>query len=53
MPVGVEPVLKHPNPNAPFIIQVDVSDVAVGAILLQKNEQGVLQSCTYTSKKTH
>lgn len=34
-----EPILK---PNAPFVIQVDGSDVAVGIVLLQKNDQGIL-----------
>lgn len=39
-----EPVLKHPDPT-PFVIQDDASDVAVGAVLLQKNSQGRIQPC--------
>lgn len=46
-----ELVLKHPNPEEPFIIQADASDVVVGAMLLQKNREGKLQPCTYTSHK--
>lgn len=46
-----EPVLKHPYPNTPFVIQADASDVAIGAVLLQKNQQGTLQlPCAYASK---
>lgn len=47
---AAKPILKHPDPNTPFVIQVDATHVAVGAVLLQKNEQGVLQPCAYTSK---
>lgn len=48
---AVEPVLKHPNPNKLFVIQADVSDITVHAVLLQKIQQGLLQPCAYTSKK--
>lgn len=48
---AAEPVLKHPDLNDPFVIQADTSNVAVGAALLQKNEQDDLQPCTYTSRK--
>lgn len=48
---AAEPVLKHLDPNAPFVIQADASDVAVRAVLLQKNKQGALQPCAYTSQK--
>lgn len=46
-----EPVLKHTNPEEPFIIQVNASNMAVGSVLLQKNRKGKLQPCTYTSQK--
>ncbi|XP_026578567.1 KAT8 regulatory NSL complex subunit 1-like, partial [Pseudonaja textilis] len=46
-----ELVLKHPDPEQPFIIQADASDMAVGAVLLQRNDQGNLQPCAYTSHK--
>lgn len=48
---AAEPVLKHRDPNTPFIIQADACDVAVGAVLLQRNEQGTLEPCAYTSQK--
>ncbi|XP_013928973.1 PREDICTED: ferric-chelate reductase 1, partial [Thamnophis sirtalis] len=34
-----EPVLKHPDMDAAFVVQADASDVAVGAMLLQANGQ--------------
>ncbi|XP_039219686.1 uncharacterized protein LOC120317288 [Crotalus tigris] len=37
---STEPVLRHPDPEKPFVIQADASDVAIGAILLQKNPEG-------------
>ncbi|KAK9401814.1 hypothetical protein NXF25_010170 [Crotalus adamanteus] len=46
-----EPVLRHPDPSVPFVVQVDASDVAVGAVLLQKNDSRALQPCAYTSRK--
>lgn len=48
---AADPVLKHPNPDAPFEIQVDASNMAVRVALLQEKPQGILQSCAYTSKK--
>lgn len=44
---AVELVLKHSNLDEPVVIQADVSDVAVGAVLLQKNAKRELQPCTY------
>ncbi|KAK9401689.1 hypothetical protein NXF25_010045 [Crotalus adamanteus] len=46
-----EPILIHPDPGRPFVVQADASDVAIGAILLQRNTDGLLQPCAYTSKK--
>lgn len=48
---AAEAVLKYPNPEELFAIQVDASNVVVGAVLLQKNKEGKLQPCTYTSEK--
>ncbi|XP_013927877.1 PREDICTED: stomatin-like protein 2, mitochondrial, partial [Thamnophis sirtalis] len=39
-----ESVLKHPDMDAPFVVQADASDVAVGAVLLQANSQGLSSS---------
>lgn len=48
---SAEPVLNHPGPEKPFVIQADASDVAVGAVLPQKNAKGDLQHCAYMSCK--
>ncbi|XP_060539362.1 queuine tRNA-ribosyltransferase catalytic subunit 1 isoform X1 [Pantherophis guttatus] len=48
---AAEPILKHPDMEEPFVVQADTSDVAVGAVLLQKNAEGKLQPCAYTSRK--
>lgn len=45
-----ELVLRQPNPDPPFVIQADVSDVAVGAVLLQEKPQGILQLYANNSK---
>lgn len=44
-------LLKHPNPEEPLVIQVDTNDMAIGAVLLQRNEEGNLQPCAYISQK--
>eukprot|EP01135_Chromosphaera_perkinsii_P010589 Nk52_evm1s2181 gene=Nk52_evmTU1s2181 len=35
--------LKNPDYSKPFYVQADASDYALGAVLLQKDEQGKLQ----------
>ena len=45
------PVLKSPNFNKPFILNVDASDIGVGAILEQEDERGVKHPIAYFSKK--
>lgn len=46
-----EPALIHPNKSQKFIVQVDVSNVAMGAVLLQWGEDSQLHLCAYLSKK--
>ncbi|ETE61804.1 Retrovirus-related Pol polyprotein from transposon 17.6, partial [Ophiophagus hannah] len=47
-----EPILKHTNPHRPFVVEADVSNVAVGAVLLQAHVfSGTLFPCTYYSRK--
>lgn len=46
-----ELVLKYPDPEEPFAIQADASDVAVGDVLLQWNKERNLQLYAYTSCK--
>lgn len=45
-----QPALSHPHPEQPYIIQADISDIAFIAVHLQKNANGDLQPCAYTSK---
>lgn len=44
-------VLAHPDERRQLIVQVDASDVAMGAILLQQNDVKQLQPCAFLSKK--
>ncbi|KAJ1139669.1 hypothetical protein NDU88_006036 [Pleurodeles waltl] len=46
------PVLTHPDANQPFIVEADASDVAIGAVLSQRNKDtGQLHPVAYMSQK--
>jgi hypothetical protein len=45
-----KPVLLLPDTRKPFVLRTDASDIAVGAVLLQDQGQG-LQPVAYASKK--
>ncbi|KAK3511603.1 hypothetical protein QTP70_011262 [Hemibagrus guttatus] len=46
------PILKHPDPNLPFVVEVDASDSGIGAVLSQRHgEPGKLFPCAYFSRK--
>ena len=45
------PVLSAPNFDHPFKLAVDASDVAVGAVLLQEDSDGVDHPVCYFSRK--
>ncbi|KAG2207610.1 hypothetical protein INT45_004096, partial [Circinella minor] len=45
------PILVPPNPDTPYIIETDASDYAVGAVLLQKGNDGQIHPLAFESKK--
>ncbi|GAA6095284.1 receptor-type tyrosine-protein phosphatase gamma-like, partial [Tachysurus ichikawai] len=46
------PLLHHPEPQSPFVVEVDASSTGVGATLSQQSgNQPRLHPCTYFSKK--
>ena len=46
------PVLVHPNPELAFIVEVDASDSAIGAILSQRTgDKGLLHPCAFFSQR--
>ena len=45
------PILAHPNVNKPYILYTDASNAAVGAILVQKDDEGVERVICYVSNK--
>jgi len=45
------PCLQPPDVTKPYIIETDSSDFGCGAVLLQKDDQGVLHPLAFESKK--
>lgn len=46
------PFLIHPNPNKPFVVEVDTSTTGVGAVLSQQQgKPSRLHPCVFSSKK--
>ncbi|KAL0188416.1 hypothetical protein M9458_015515, partial [Cirrhinus mrigala] len=45
------PVLIHPDPVKPFVVEVDASDVGVGAVLSQRGPDEKLHPCSFFSRK--
>ncbi len=46
------PILHHPDPNTPFVVEVDASNIGIGAILSQRQgDPAKLYPCAYHSRK--
>jgi hypothetical protein len=45
------PILIHPDPGKPFIVEMDVSNFALGAILSQFGIDGLLHPVAFYSRK--
>ena len=48
--VQKEPVLLQPDQKKPFEVEIDASNYAIGAILMQKDDKGILHPVAYFSK---
>lgn len=46
------PILRHPDPQVPFVVEVDASTTGVGAVLSQyHSEPSRLHPCAYYFRK--
>jgi phospholipid-translocating ATPase len=45
------PILAHPDVSRPYILYTDASDKAIGAILVQKDDEGIERVISYLSHK--
>src|SRR6201984_3416270 len=48
--VEADPHMTHPNPEKPFEIEIDASNYATGAVLIQRDEQGKRVEVGYHSE---
>ncbi|KAK3537116.1 hypothetical protein QTP70_002129 [Hemibagrus guttatus] len=46
------PILRHPDPDRPFVVEVDTSSSGLGAVLSQRHgDPGKLHPCAFYSRK--
>ncbi|KAK3530375.1 hypothetical protein QTP86_024409 [Hemibagrus guttatus] len=43
------PILRHPNPNLPFVVEVDASNCRIGAVVSQRHGTGKIYPCAFFS----
>ena len=48
-----EPILAHFHPDRETVVETDSSGYAVGGVLSQYDEKGVLRPCAYFSRKNN
>ena len=46
-----QPVLAQPTSTRSFVVETDASNVGLGAVLSQPDENNVLRPCAYASRK--
>lgn len=46
------PILKHPDPELPFVVEVDASDCGIGVVFSQRHgSPGKLHLCAFFTRK--